>query len=245
MNAGERREQVLEAARGVFAERGYAASTDEVARAAGVSQPYVVRIFGSKRDLFLAVYRDTARRVLDALGSVPAAPPAGQREGDPGTGAVGLLQLGEGQFVGVEHRVVLLLPAVAGEGLPEVPVAVQQPDADEGHAEIAGRLQMVAREDAETSGVLRQGGRDAELGGEISHGAGQSLGLCLIPAVTAQIVVQIVRDRVQTAPEPPVPGEFGESRGPHPAQQPHRVAPGGAPCLRVHGLEQIARLRMP
>ncbi|MBN8883980.1 MAG: helix-turn-helix transcriptional regulator, partial [Salana multivorans] len=47
MRGSERRELVLSAAAEVFGERGYVgATTDAVARAAGVSQPYVVRMFG-------------------------------------------------------------------------------------------------------------------------------------------------------------------------------------------------------
>ncbi|WP_232514627.1 TetR/AcrR family transcriptional regulator [Cellulomonas sp. CW35] len=67
MSGDERREQILGAARRVFAEGGFAATTDEVARAADVSQPYVVRLFGSKRDLFLEAYQQAADRVVGAL----------------------------------------------------------------------------------------------------------------------------------------------------------------------------------
>ena len=57
MSADDRREQVLAAATRAFARTGYAGtSTDVVAREAGVSQPYVVRMFGTKRDLFLEVF---------------------------------------------------------------------------------------------------------------------------------------------------------------------------------------------
>jgi len=56
MGSDERRELVLQAATAVFGQRGYAGTTtDQVASAAGVSQPYVVRIFGTKEKLFLAV----------------------------------------------------------------------------------------------------------------------------------------------------------------------------------------------
>src|SRR5580698_276996 len=56
--AGERREQILEAAVTVFAERGYeGASTDVIARMAGISQPYLFRLFGTKRDLIVATVR--------------------------------------------------------------------------------------------------------------------------------------------------------------------------------------------
>lgn len=67
MASDERRQLVLTAATAVFGQRGYAGTTtDQVAVAAGVSQPYVVRIFGTKEKLFLAV--------LDrALGTLMAA----------------------------------------------------------------------------------------------------------------------------------------------------------------------------
>src|SRR6266536_6078 len=48
-----RREEILGAAMEVFAQRGYeGASTDEIARLAGISQPYVFRLFGTKKELF-------------------------------------------------------------------------------------------------------------------------------------------------------------------------------------------------
>lgn len=82
MTGAARRDQILAAARRVFADKGFAATTDEVARAAGVSQPYVVRLFGSKRELFLAAYRQAGAEIEAALGSVEAGPDAGQRMGD-------------------------------------------------------------------------------------------------------------------------------------------------------------------
>jgi len=82
MSGAERRDQILGAARRVFAEGGYAASTDDIARAAGVSQPYVVRLFGSKRDLFLAAYRQATQEIIEALAAVPAGPDAAERMGD-------------------------------------------------------------------------------------------------------------------------------------------------------------------
>jgi TetR/AcrR family transcriptional regulator len=64
MASDERRRLVLEAATEVFGQRGYAGTTtDQVASAAGVSQPYVVRMFGTKEKLFLAVLQ----RALDTL----------------------------------------------------------------------------------------------------------------------------------------------------------------------------------
>ena len=65
LSSAERRRQILVAALAVFGARGYeGATTDEVARAAGVSQPYVVRLFGSKENLFLAALDDALARML-------------------------------------------------------------------------------------------------------------------------------------------------------------------------------------
>src|ERR671932_153376 len=53
--AEERRTEILEAARAEFADRGFeGASTDTIARRAGISQPYLFRLFGTKKDLFIA-----------------------------------------------------------------------------------------------------------------------------------------------------------------------------------------------
>ncbi|RIX30148.1 TetR/AcrR family transcriptional regulator [Amnibacterium setariae] len=66
--ADERRESILRAAAQVFGRRGYAgATTDQVARAAGISQPYVVRLFGSKEALFLAVLDQAKTELLAAF----------------------------------------------------------------------------------------------------------------------------------------------------------------------------------
>lgn len=80
MSSEERREQILRAAQAVFGARGYeGATTDEVARAAGVSQPYVVRLFGTKENLFLAVLDDAIHTLLAAFRAELVA------DGDPDT----------------------------------------------------------------------------------------------------------------------------------------------------------------
>src|SRR3954447_22251983 len=51
-----RREEILDAALQEFAARGlHGASTEDIARRAGISQPYVFRLFGTKKALFTAV----------------------------------------------------------------------------------------------------------------------------------------------------------------------------------------------
>src|SRR5712691_3407818 len=62
----ERREDILDAALQEFAERGYhGASTEDIARRAGISQPYVFRLFGTKKDLFKAVVARCFRETLE------------------------------------------------------------------------------------------------------------------------------------------------------------------------------------
>jgi AcrR family transcriptional regulator len=63
-----RRQAVLEAARHEFAEHGlHGASTDAIARRAGISQPYLFRLFGSKKELFLGVNDACMARTLDVF----------------------------------------------------------------------------------------------------------------------------------------------------------------------------------
>jgi AcrR family transcriptional regulator len=53
--AAERREAILEAALTEFSQHGYrATSTDAIARAVGISHPYLFRLFRTKKELFIA-----------------------------------------------------------------------------------------------------------------------------------------------------------------------------------------------
>ncbi len=55
MTADERRASVLRVAREEFAKTGFhGTSTERIAERAGVSQPYLFRLFGTKKHLFLA-----------------------------------------------------------------------------------------------------------------------------------------------------------------------------------------------
>ena len=53
-------------------------STEDIARRAGVSQPYVFRLFGTKKELFLETVRRGFRHVLEVFQEAAAA----NREGD-------------------------------------------------------------------------------------------------------------------------------------------------------------------
>jgi AcrR family transcriptional regulator len=64
--AEKRREQLLDCAADLFARSGYArATTAELAKAAGVTEPIIYRHFNSKRDLFIALVERTAKQTLD------------------------------------------------------------------------------------------------------------------------------------------------------------------------------------
>ena len=64
--AEERREAVLNAALEEFALHGLAgASTEAIAEKAGISQPYVFRLFGTKKELFKAVVARCFRETLE------------------------------------------------------------------------------------------------------------------------------------------------------------------------------------
>ncbi len=68
MPAAERRELVLGVAVAEFARHGLAGtSTEEVARQAGISQPYLFRLFPTKKALFLALIERCFRRVSDTF----------------------------------------------------------------------------------------------------------------------------------------------------------------------------------
>src|SRR5580658_4544868 len=68
MSAVERRADVLRAAVAPFARGGYyGTSTEDVAKAAGISQPYLFRLFPTKKELFLALVAHGFSRVREAF----------------------------------------------------------------------------------------------------------------------------------------------------------------------------------
>jgi AcrR family transcriptional regulator len=71
-SADQRRVQVLDAAVEAFATAGLqGATTAGIAAAAGISQPYVMHLFGSKKGLFLAVLDEGTRRLAALLDEAP------------------------------------------------------------------------------------------------------------------------------------------------------------------------------
>ena len=118
MSAAERREQVLAAAVAEFAVGGLAGtSTEDVARAAGISQPYLFRLFPTKKALFLALVELCFRRVQDTFTAA-----AGDRTGDEALAA-----MADAYELLLEDRTLLLMQmqAYAACDDPEIRAATR------------------------------------------------------------------------------------------------------------------------
>lgn len=64
--AAKRREQLLDVAAELFSVKGYAgATTAQIAKEAGITEPIIYRHFKSKRDLFVALIERTGRQTLE------------------------------------------------------------------------------------------------------------------------------------------------------------------------------------
>ena len=112
-SADERREHVIEAAIATFAAEGYhGASTTDIARRAGISQPYIYALFRNKQELFLAAYHTVVERIRARL--VAAA--EGERE-DP---EARMQAMGEAYLamIGNSAEVLCQLQAYAAAGDP-------------------------------------------------------------------------------------------------------------------------------
>jgi AcrR family transcriptional regulator len=73
-SAEERRREIVEIAISHFAQKGYnGTSTDQVAREAGISQPYLFRLFGTKRELFLACHEVMHGRIAETFAEAARA----------------------------------------------------------------------------------------------------------------------------------------------------------------------------
>jgi AcrR family transcriptional regulator len=100
MPAAERRELVLGVAVAEFAKHGLAGtSTEEVARQAGISQPYLFRLFPTKKALFIALVERCFQRVYDTFTAA-----AGDLTGDEA-----LMAMADAYELLLEDRTMLLL----------------------------------------------------------------------------------------------------------------------------------------
>jgi AcrR family transcriptional regulator len=79
-SAGERREEILSVAVRHFAIGGlHGTSTEAIAREAGISQPYLFRLFRTKKELFIACVDRANDKVREVFRRAAAEAPEGER----------------------------------------------------------------------------------------------------------------------------------------------------------------------
>jgi AcrR family transcriptional regulator len=103
--AAERRAEIVDAAIVAFAAGGlHGTSTERIAKAVGITQPYLFRLFGTKRELFIAAVRATFERTRLTFEQ------AGKDVGGPraGTEAV-LVAMGGAYWRLLRDRTLLLM----------------------------------------------------------------------------------------------------------------------------------------
>jgi AcrR family transcriptional regulator len=106
MSADERRADVLRVAVAEFAKHGFeGTSTEDVARAAGISQPYLFRLFPTKKTLFLALVEHGFTRVREAFAAA-----VGDLTGDAALDAMGATY---GELLRDRDQLLLQLQAYA------------------------------------------------------------------------------------------------------------------------------------
>jgi AcrR family transcriptional regulator len=131
-SAEERREAVLDAGLVEFAEHGlHGASTDAIAAKAGISQPYVFRLFGTKKELFVAVINRCFRETLDIF----------QRAAEGKRGEEALEAIGKAYNQLLHDRVRLRgqMQAYAASDDPEIRKIVR-----EGYGDLVAYVERVA-----------------------------------------------------------------------------------------------------
>jgi AcrR family transcriptional regulator len=146
MTAEERREAILEAARDEFASTGYhGTSTETIAERAGISQPYLFRLFGTKKELFVASVRRCFRETLETF----------MRAAEGKRGEEALKAMGE-SYMGLltdRSRLMAQMQAYASCDDPELRAVVR-----EGYGDLFSWIERVSGvEPAELSRFFAQG----------------------------------------------------------------------------------------
>ena len=132
----------------------------------------------------------------------------------------------------------LLLPAGGVDHLPEIAFLVQQADADRRHAEIARRLEDIARQHAKPARIQRQRLAEAELHAEIRHPGERVLAVGFRePARRPQIGAVFGGELVEMGDEAWIGGKLGKPGGRDVLEQEPGVM-GARPQLGIDLLPQ-------
>jgi AcrR family transcriptional regulator len=117
MSSAERREVVLDAAIAEFAAYGlHGATTEAIAKRVGITQPYIFRLFGNKKELFLAAVERVYDRVLETWET------ALKRVREDATPEERMLAMGEAyvELMSRREELLLLLQAFGASKDPDV-----------------------------------------------------------------------------------------------------------------------------
>ncbi|RCW42195.1 TetR/AcrR family transcriptional regulator [Paenibacillus prosopidis] len=107
----DRKEQIIDKAVGVFAEQGYyKATTALVAKAAGVTQPYVFHFFASKEELFKAVVDRAVTRIYETFSGIEA--PADRLEETMGMAFVSIMNVHRDEILLVMQAYTIAEPVI-------------------------------------------------------------------------------------------------------------------------------------
>ena len=120
-SAEERREEIVTAAMARFAAGGYhGTSTEAIAKDVGLSQPYLFRLFRTKRELFMACVDRACEKVLEAFRRAAASAPEGEK----------LTAMGHAyaeELLPDRHAILMLMQGYAAAGSdPEVQAHVRR-----------------------------------------------------------------------------------------------------------------------
>jgi len=137
MSADERRDTIIAAATEEFATGGLVgASTEAIARRVGVSQPYVFQLFGTKKDLFLAVTRSCFERIIGVFEQAAARWTPGTDDCDTSLKAMGLAYK---KLLADRTLLLVQLQSYAACSDPEIQAAVR-----DGWARLYARVRDVS-----------------------------------------------------------------------------------------------------
>jgi AcrR family transcriptional regulator len=137
MTADERRDAIVAAATEEFATGGLVgASTEAIARRVGVSQPYVFQLFGTKKDLFLAVVRSCFSRIILTFEDAAARWTPGTDDCDSPLMAMGLAYK---RLLADRTLLLMQLQSYAACSDPDVRAAVR-----EGWRQLYGRVREMS-----------------------------------------------------------------------------------------------------
>ena len=118
-SAEERREEILAIALRQFGEGGYrGTSTEAIAREAGISQPYLFRLFRTKRELFVACADRACDRVREVFRRVAAEAPVGERLERMGHAYVH-------ELLPERHGILMLMQSYVAGAEPEIQAHVR------------------------------------------------------------------------------------------------------------------------